>query len=156
MGFISTIKGFFGSGGASAVLEGGNKILQSIDGLHTSAEEKKTLRASVIGTMVQAQSAGVIAEAQAGGIAAKWRPYTMLSFVALILCHYAIFPMIAVVFPATIPVFAAMVLPPELWFLIQVGLTGYVGGRSLEKVVDKLTTASELRKMAKLQAKINK
>lgn len=155
MGLFAKIAGVFGGGGAKAVLDGGSKILQSIDGLTTSAEEKKELRASVIGTMVQAQSAVIVAEANAGGIASKWRPYTMLSFVVIILCHYTLFPMIAVIFPQTAPVFAAMVLPPEMWVLIQVGLGGYTGGRSVEKVVGLLTTSKELRKMAKLEAKIN-
>ena len=156
MGWLSKITGAFTSGGTSAVIEGGNEILKSIDGLSTSAEEKKNLRAGVINTMINAQSASIVAEANAGGIAAKWRPYTMLSFVVLIIAHYAIFPMIAVMFPAAVPVFAAMTLPPQLWTLIQIGLTGYVGGRSVEKIVDNLTTAKELRKMTKLKDKISK
>jgi hypothetical protein len=156
MGFFAKIGSMVGLGGAKDVLEGGTKLLGAIDGLSTSAEEKKSLRADVIGSMVQAQQTVIVAEANAGGIAAKWRPITMLSFVAIIICHYVIFPMIAVMFPAAAPVFAAMVLPPEMWVLIQVGLGGYAGGRSVEKVVDMLTTSKELRKMAKLQAKIDK
>ena len=155
MGLIAKVAGFFGGGGAKAVLDGGSQILKSIDGLSTSAEEKKSLRASVINTMVNAQTSVIIAEANAGGVTAKWRPYTMLSFVSLTLFHYALFPMIAIIFPATAPIFAAMVLPPQLWTLIQIGLGGYVGGRSVEKVVGMLTTSKELRKMAKLQAKID-
>ena len=155
MGVIKAIKGFFG-GGAKDVLDGGAKILGSIDQLSTSAEEKKTLRAQVITTMVNAQSSVIVAEANAGGITSKWRPYTMLSLVSLIMCHYALFPMIAVIWPATIPVFAAMVLPPDAWFLIKVGLGGYISGRSIEKVTSTLTTSKELRKLAKLEAKINK
>jgi hypothetical protein len=151
MGLWSKIFG----GGAKATLEGANSILKSVDSLTTSAEEKKQLRATVITTMVNAQRDVIVAEAQAGGISAKWRPYTMLAFVALIICHYALFPMIAVMFPAAVPVFAAMTLPPELWTLLQVGIGGYVGGRSVEKITDKLTTAKELRKLTKLRGKIN-
>ena len=155
MGFFSSIASAVGLGGAKDVLDGGSKILGAIDGLTTSAEEKKSLRASVITSMVNAQTSVIIAEANAGGIAAKWRPYTMLSFVFLTICHYAIFPMVAVVYPPAAPIFAAMILPPEMWMLIQVGLGGYAGGRSVEKVVDMLTTSKELRKMTKLEAKID-
>lgn len=156
MGFFAKIGSALGMGGVKEVLDGGSKILGAIDGLSTSAEEKKSLRANVITSMVQAQQTVIVAEAQAGGITAKWRPITMLSFVAIIICHYVLFPMIAVAFPASAPILAAMVLPPEMWVLIQVGLGGYTGGRSVEKVVDMLTTSKELRKMAKLQAKIDK
>lgn len=155
MGIFAKIGSALGMGGAKDILDGGTKILGAIDGLTTTAEEKKNLRANVITSMVNAQTSVIIAEANAGGIAAKWRPYTMLSFVALTLCHYAIFPMVAVVYPPAAAVFAAMTLPPEMWILIQVGLGGYTGGRSVEKVVDMLTTSKELRKMAKLQAKID-
>ena len=154
MGFLSKIGSMVGLGGAKDVLDGGTKLLGAIDGLSTSAEEKKSLRASVITSMVQAQQTVIVAEAEAGGIAAKWRPIAMLSFVAIIICHYVLFPMIAVAFPASAPILAAMVLPPEMWVLIQIGLGGYTGGRSVEKVVDMLTTSKELRKMAKLEAKI--
>lgn len=156
MGFFSGIAKAIGIGGAKDVLDGGTKLLGAIDGLSTSAEEKKGLRASVITSMVQAQQTVIVAEAQAGGIAAKWRPITMLSFVAIIICHYVLFPMIAVMFPAAAPVFAAMILPPEMWVLIQVGLGGYAGGRSVEKVVGLLTTSKEVRKLAKLEAKIRR
>lgn len=156
MGFFSKIGSALGMGGAKDVLDGGTKLLGAIDGLTTSAEEKKGLRASVITSMVQAQQTVIVAEANAGGIAAKWRPITMLSFVAIIICHYVLFPMIAVAFPAAAPIFAAMILPPEMWVLIQVGLGGYTGGRSVEKVVNMLTTSKELRKMAKLEAKIDR
>jgi hypothetical protein len=42
-----------------------------------------------------------------------------------------------------------------MWTLIQVGLGGYAGGRSVEKVVGMLTTSKELRKLEKLRGKIN-
>jgi len=155
MGIFAKIGSALGMGGAKDILDGGTKILGAIDGLSTSAEEKKSLRAGVITSMVQAQQTVIVAEAQAGGVAAKWRPITMLSFVAIIICHYVLFPMIAVAFPASAPILTAMVLPPEMWVLIQVGLGGYTGGRSVEKVVGLLTTSKELRKMAKLEAKID-
>jgi len=141
-------------GGAASVLDGGTKLLGAIDGISTSAAEKKQLRAEVVKVMVGAQRDVIVAESQAGGISAKWRPWLMTSFGALILCHYALFPMIAVIFPAAVPIFAAMVLPPEMWNLLTLGISGYVGGRSIEKVVGTLTTSKELRKMAKLEAKI--
>ena len=147
MGFIKSIKDAFSSNGASAVIEGGNQILKSIDGLTTSAEEKKELRASVVNTMVTAQSAVIVAEAKAGGITAKWRPYTMLAFAGILIYSFFLGPMFGL---------TVVAIPPQLWSLLTLGIGGYVGGRSVEKVVETLTTAKELRKMVKLQGKLDK
>lgn len=56
----------------------------------------------------------------------SWRPITMLTFVALVVLHS----------------FGALIggIPPQMWVLLQIGLGGYVVGRSVEKIVDKVKT----------------
>ena len=144
-------------GGVSSVLESGNKILQSVDGLKTSAEEKAVIRKSVIETVLKAQSAAITAEAGSDSwLASSWRPIVMLTLMALVVFHYALFPLIAAMFPATVPIFAAMLLPPDAWILIQVGLGGYITARTGEKLAKTampLWTAKQ--ELKKIKLKIN-
>jgi len=106
-----------------------------IDNVHTSEEERKKLRnefekiqASVTEKaieldkeVVKASSKAIQAEAASGSfLATNWRPMTMLAFVTMIISdHY---------WPGTRPI------PSELWNLITIGIGGYVGGRSAEKI----------------------
>jgi len=106
-----------------------------VDHLHTSDEEKLTLKAQlltiqtqVISQVISAQSK--MAEMQANIITAEarskhwltstWRPITMLTFLTLI---------VAAQLGLTGPV------PEDMWPLLKLGLGGYVIGRSFEKTV---------------------
>ena len=66
----------------------------------------------------------IIAEAQAGGIAAKWRPLVMLTFTALIVARWLGF---------SAP-FISQDEIMKLWNIVEFGLGGYVVGRSGEKI----------------------
>jgi len=109
--------------------------LNVVDELHTSTEEKLTLKSSlltiqagVISEVISAQSK--MAEMQAQIITAEassthwltsaWRPITMLTFLVLIVAAQLGF---------TGPV------PEDMWPLLNLGLGGYVIGRSFEKTV---------------------
>ena len=70
----------------------------------------------------------VLAEAQGSWIKGNWRPVTMLVFVGLICAHWLGFT------PDNLS--EAQVL--ELMDLVQIGLGGYVLGRSAEKVSENL------------------
>ena len=109
-----------------------------IDNLHTSDEEKMQAQTAQMGVqlqiamrflqyetdILQAQSAIVLAEATGGGIKSWWRPITMLTFLFLVvLDSFGWLP---------------FRLADEAWTLLQIGLGGYVVGRSAEKVVPKL------------------
>ena len=105
------------------------------DEMHTSDEERLTLKAKAF--EVQAQltvkimdyearlleaQAGVI-KAEAGGqswMQRSWRPITMLTFLALV---------VADTFGLT-----EFRLADQAWALLQIGLGGYVVGRSAEKI----------------------
>jgi Holin of 3TMs, for gene-transfer release len=69
--------------------------------------------------------AGIVAAEAAGtGIKSWWRPVTMLVFVAIVVARFLGYD--------------AKAMTPDdyaqLWVLIKIGLGGYVGGRSLEKI----------------------
>jgi hypothetical protein len=109
-------------------------LTQMVDELHTSDEERLTLKHAITtlhnsmaeksldyeSKLVEARSSIIIAEAQSPiWITAAWRPITMLTFVGLIVWSQ----------------FSGAEIPPDLWFVIKLGLGGYVGGRSAEKIV---------------------
>jgi hypothetical protein len=106
-----------------------------IDDLHTSEEERLaqkaqllTVQAAVIQKVIDAESEAlkakaniVKAEAQSDHwLAANWRPIVMLLFTSLAIADaFAI---------------AQVDLAEQMWTLLQIGLGGYVVGRSGEKI----------------------
>jgi len=78
--------------------------------------------------------AGEIIKAEAASshwLAANWRPLTMVTFVALIVCRW---------FGYSAPNMSeAEIL--ELWAIVKIGLGGYVIGRSGEKVLPGILAA---------------
>jgi hypothetical protein len=110
-------------------------VTELVDSIHTSGEERAALvnelakienevGAKVLefeSQLLQAKSAIIVAEAQGQGVLQRsWRPITMLTFLMLVVCDS----------------FGLLTfrLAPEAWFLLQLGLGGYVIGRSAEKV----------------------
>jgi hypothetical protein len=76
----------------------------------------------------KSRAAIVQAEVGGSGIKAWWRPVTMLTFVAIVVARFLGYD--------------AKAMTPDdyaqLWVLIKIGLGGYVGGRSVEKVATTL------------------
>ena len=111
-------------------------IFGIIDEVHTSDEERLTIRQHMFqlqvelytkvmdyeSKIVEAQARIITAEAQSDSwIAKNWRPITMLTFLTLVVCDtFGWLP---------------FRLASEAWTLLQIGLGGYVAGRSLEKIV---------------------
>ena len=107
-----------------------------IDNLHTSEEEKLQQKARLLEiqaasmdsalnherSMMEAQARVVNSEARSEHwLAATWRPITMLTFLCL-----------------TVGDSLGLLATPlrdEAWMLLQIGLGGYVVGRSGEKVI---------------------
>ena len=107
-----------------------------VDNMHTSEEEKlqlknkleliqnemKTKVLSYEQELMTAQSQVIQAEANGGSwIQRNWRPITMLTFLFLVVCD----------------AFGLLKfrLADQAWILLQIGLGGYVIGRSAEKVL---------------------
>jgi hypothetical protein len=114
-------------------------VADLIDNLHTSGEERDAARqrmfeaqAGVFGKLMDyeselAKARADIIKAEAQGqswLQRSWRPVTMLTFLALVVCDA--FGLLA------------FRLAPEAWTLLQIGLGGYVVGRSVEKVAPRL------------------
>ena len=81
--------------------------------------------------VIQAKQAIIVAEAQGQSwIQRNWRPITMLVFVFIIANNYIFVPY-AVAFGLAVPM---LEIPPGMWGLLTVGIGGYIGGRSYEKI----------------------
>ena len=116
--------------------------MEAIDAVHTSTEEKLQQKAQLLGLqtdfLVQAldyeqeqlksKTAIILAEANSQSwLARNWRPITMLTFLALVCADS--FGLLA------------FRLADAAWTLLQIGLGGYVVGRSAEKITGGITTA---------------
>lgn len=76
-----------------------------------------------------------MAEISGNSLQRNWRPIVMLTFAFIIVYRYFISPIFN---------FPAIELPGPFWDLLSVGMGGYVIGRSVEKVADKLTQNTDL------------
>ena len=113
-----------------------------IDNVHTSKEEMLEKKAQLLQiqadflveglnyemAQLQAKAAIITAEAKSEHwVTATWRPITMLTFLALVVCDQF--------------GWLTFRLADQAWTLLQIGLGGYVVGRSVEKVVPSVTEA---------------
>ena len=79
---------------------------------------------------LQAAAKIIEAEAKAGWFASPWRPLLMYVLIFILVWNYVIGPVIKVFTGAVI----SFELPGDVWTLLNVGLGGYVIGRSAESV----------------------
>ena len=116
--------------------------MDMIDNVHTSTEEKLQQKAQLLELQttfltqaldyeqeqLKSKTAIIMAEANSQSwLARNWRPITMLTFLVLV-CADAF---------GQLP----FRLADDAWTLLQIGLGGYVVGRSAEKVTTGITTA---------------
>jgi len=104
------------------------------EGIKDPAEKLKLLEAlqNAESKMMEAQAKTIVAEATSEHwLVASWRPITMLTFVTIIANNYIIAPY----FQSWGYVVPTLDIPPDMWTLLQLGLTGYIVGRSAEKAV---------------------
>lgn len=114
-------------------------VTRLIDDMHTSEEERLAVKAKLFelqtglttrimdyeARLLEARTQVITAEAQGHSwIQRSWRPITMLTFLALV---------VADTFGLT-----AFRLADEAWTLLQIGLGGYVIGRSAEKLAPQI------------------
>ena len=117
-------------------------ISDVIDHVLPSGDAKLALQGKVLEGQMQAaaslmdyekqlldgQTKIITAEAQGNSwLQRSWRPITMLTFLVLVVCDS----------------FGWLHNPlaPQAWTLLQIGLGGYVAGRSLEKIAPAVTNA---------------
>ena len=112
-----------------------------IDDLNTSDEEKLAAKLALSklenditirlieaeSTVVQEKAKVLIAEAQGESwMQRNWRPVTMLTFVFIVAWNFIIAPLFAQ---------TALEIPDPMWKLLQLGIGGYIIGRTAEKSI---------------------
>jgi len=115
---------------------------QFVEDKDLAAQLKSKLTESVLQVDVtkyvaqlEAQKSVLIAEIQGDSWFQKnWRPLTMLSFVAIVLNNYIIFPYLVPFWDAAPQLDLDAHLSDQMWSCIKLGLSGYVVGRSAEKI----------------------
>jgi hypothetical protein len=110
-----------------------NTIEKSIPDKDLQAKLKADLQTQLLQSNtaeLQAAAKIVEAEAKAGWFAASWRPLLMYVLIFILVWNYVLGPVILFFFKASITI----TLPGDVWTLLQIGLGGYVVGRSAESV----------------------
>lgn len=135
MGFFAKLFGKAVSKPASNVIDSVGKLAKDIREAVTGdmpaeirAEiYKKTLDISM--KILDTQASVINTEAQGQSwLQRNWRPLAMIDF--LVIINLALFRVVD---------FSGVAIPVELWRLITIGITGYIGGRTIEKAVVTLT-----------------
>ena len=89
------------------------------------------------GTEELKASARIIeAEAKAGWFASSWRPLLMYILIGILVLNYIISPIILALFSKKI----GIELPSDVWTCLNIGLGGYVVGRSGETLARTLAS----------------
>ena len=112
------------------------EISKVIDNLFTTDEERLHAKNEMLKVLKEQQlqlqklqTEVILAEANVNWLQRSWRPILMLAFGLIVI--YVIF--IAPLFSLPIPP-----LEDEFWNLLQLGIGGYVIGRSAEKIASKV------------------
>ncbi len=102
------------------------------------ANEALTIQMKAQSDMMASQSAVVVAEASSESwMARNWRPMLMWMFMALIFNQYFINPIVAAFgFPLIFPP-----IPEHGWTMLDIGMGGYIVGRSAEKIAHSFNKA---------------
>jgi hypothetical protein len=121
-------------------------LINAIDDWHTSDEEKLIAKGQIYGIQAQtlknildfeserlnAQRDIIVAEAKGESwLQRNWRPLSMMVFVIIIANNFIFVPY-AKSFGMDVPM---LDIPEGMWTLLTVGIGGYIGGRTVEKVL---------------------
>lgn len=119
----------------SSILDLGSTIIDKIwpDAGDREKAKLKLVELQSRGELVEIESRLKIMLAEMSGnwLQRSWRPILMLTIITIVANNYLLYPYMSL-FWAEAP---RLELPPQLWSLMQLGLSGYVVGRSAEKVV---------------------
>lgn len=81
-------------------------------------------------TLAESRTKVILAEAQGSWLQRNWRPLLMLVAIVIIANNYILFPYVS----AFTDKVYVLELPSGLWTLLTTGVTGYVVGRTGEKI----------------------
>ena len=122
-----------------------DKVFGVIDKAVTDKDLAAKLRADMTMAVLndgaktlEAQKEIILAEAGGTGLKSQWRPLLMLTIVAIVANNFLVAPYVNAIFGAgTAP---TLDLPQQLWDLMNVGVGGYLVGRSAEKIAGQVGT----------------
>ena len=115
----------------------GNAIKGILDKVITTDKERLEAQQKIDETLstygqsiIESASKVVQTEAQGGKLQRNWRPIIMLMFGFIIIYEY---------FISSIFNLPKSNLPEQFWYLLELGMGGYVVGRTAEKITNSLT-----------------
>lgn len=129
------------------ITDGLGKLFGLVDDIHTSEEEKLTLKQGLLTIQaglitqaldleratIEAQSRIVEAEAKSEGwLTRSWRPMVALAFAAIV-CYAFI---------------TGAEIPQPMWTTLQIMIGGYVGSRGAEKIIPAVAKALKEKEVA--------
>ena len=134
-------------------------VTELVDEIFTSDEEKKNFKLKLakvekeraqkildFQSEVLKQQASVIqGEVSGNWLQRSWRPIIMLTFGFVIFYQY---------FLAHVFGLQEIDMPTEFWTLLQIGVGGYLVGRSVEKVAPKIIDGSIKKKQTEVNSKV--
>ena len=113
------------------------EIGDTIDKLFTNDEERLKAKNEIFKVLQRQklelqklQTEIILAEANGNWLQRSWRPILMLAFGFIVIYVKFIAPLFSLPIPP---------LENEFWNLLQLGIGGYVVGRSAEKIAEKIT-----------------
>ena len=120
-----------------------NTIFKTVDKAIPDKDLAEKLKAEMnmqlltSGTEELKASARIVeAEAKAGWFASSWRPLLMYILIGILVLNYIISPIILALFSKKI----GIELPSDVWTCLNIGLGGYVVGRSGESIARTLAS----------------
>ncbi|MCF8358750.1 MAG: holin family protein [Prolixibacteraceae bacterium] len=128
-----------------------------IDNLTTSDQEKLTAKNELTKTVLQslntlqnAQRDVLLNETRGNWLQRSWRPILMLTFGFILVYAYFIEP--AFVQPEAEKA-VANIIDPKFWALLEIGVGGYIIGRSAEKITGTVTRNTDITLLKKKDRK---
>jgi hypothetical protein len=121
------------------------KIGEAFDRNFTSQEERLQARNELvadtnklISEVNNLRQEVIITEASGSPLQRNWRPLMMLSFGFIIVCTWFVFPLVNIFAKSAdlTQVIGDLRQTSQFWDVVQLGLGGYVIGRSVEKITD--------------------
>jgi len=91
---------------------------------------------------LKAAASIVEAEAKSNWFVSSWRPLLMYVLIFILIWNFILGPIIKIVFGSVI----TFELPGDVWTLLQIGLGGYVVGRSGESIARTLANKTVINK----------
>jgi hypothetical protein len=119
-----------------------NTVDKAVADKDLAAKLKADLQTQMLQSHTQEFTAAariIEAEAKAGWFASSWRPLLMYVLIFILIWNYVLGPVILFFFKASITIS----LPGDVWTLLQIGLGGYVVGRSAESVARTMANKSQ-------------